>query len=243
MLARGFCGWVLAVVSAAGAAAQSAKPVQGGMSVCRRAVFEGEVEYGKAFIQPIGSGLTWMLEPIASGWIVRVLPANGPRGQHDYAELATPPYQTPPYFSVSPLLVGTDFSFRAQDAVGWNPRRFRYAASRRDFERLSASYEQYRRSATPAVQQALAELVERAPEGELRILDAHLIPGQADQAPTAATVASHFTTTAHTVEQPDGKESTELGRITWMRFRVQLDTAAGFVPAHGLHIESYACVR
>ena len=42
--------------------------------------------------------------------------------KHDYAELATPPYE-----SVSPLLLSTDFSFRAQDAVAWNPRRFRYA--------------------------------------------------------------------------------------------------------------------
>ena len=51
--------------------------------------------------------------------------------KHDYAELATPPYE-----SVSPLLLSTDFSFRAQDAVAWNPRRFRYADNSAEFQRL-----------------------------------------------------------------------------------------------------------
>ena len=35
------------------------------------------------------------------------------QGEHDYAELATPPYQ-----SVSPLSISTDFSFRAQGRGG-----------------------------------------------------------------------------------------------------------------------------
>jgi hypothetical protein len=101
---------------------------------------------------------------------VRVLPAQGPRGQHDYAELPPPPYQTPPYFSVSPLLVSSDFSFRAQDAVGWNPQRFRYAASREEFQKLAGAYDAYLHVVTPVIQQTLAELVNRAPEGEMDAL-------------------------------------------------------------------------
>ena len=81
---------------------------------------------GRAMSARSGNGLEVMLEPLASGWILRVLPASGPRPAHDYAELATPPYR-----SVSPLLISTDYSFRAQDAVAWNPRRFRYVGHAR----------------------------------------------------------------------------------------------------------------
>ena len=79
-------------------------------------------------------GLKFLLEPIASGWIVRVLAAAGRGEPHDYAELATPPYR-----SVTPLAISTDFSFRAQDAVGWNPRRFRYAANAAAFAKTGGA--------------------------------------------------------------------------------------------------------
>jgi len=240
MSARRLSGWIL-VAAVASVSAQKVHPAHAGMGVCRRAVFEGNAEYGKAFVQPLGGGLKWMLEPIDSGWIMRVLPAQGPRGQHDYAELATPPYQAPPYFSVSPLLLSTDFSFRAQDAVGWNPRRFRYAASREEFQKLAVAYDAYRRAATPAAQQTLAELVNQEPEGVFEILDTHLIPGRADQGQMAGAVASHFTTTAHSLDQADGKESVELGRITWVSFRVRLDLPSGFGPERGLRVEEFSC--
>src|SRR5579871_6468917 len=88
-------------------------------ATCTRAVMEGEVWAGQRFEKRIGNGLEVMLEPLESGWILRVLPVGAPRPEHDYAELASPPYR-----SVSPLLISTDFSFRAQDAVAWNPRHF-----------------------------------------------------------------------------------------------------------------------
>ncbi len=210
------------------------------MTTCNRAIFEGEVSFGKEFDQLLGGGLRFMLEPLASGWIIRVLPATGPRGHHDYAELATPPYR-----SITPLLVGTDYSFRAQDAVGWNPRRFRWAADAEQFRALSAAYEDYMAAPSspnaPAQEAKLVALAYRAPEAEFNILDARLIPGQADQAMTASTVVSHFTQTAHTLEQPDGKENRELGRVTWLRFRVRMDLPSGSMPARGLREEQYAC--
>src|SRR5580698_3517284 len=118
-------GWVmfLGLVSGADAA------------TCRRAVLEGEVRAGDEYVRPMGNGLEVMLEPLASGWILRVLPVSGPRPAHDYAELATPPYE-----SVSPLLIGTDFSFRAQDAVAWNPRQFRFAVDGQEFQQMLAAY-------------------------------------------------------------------------------------------------------
>ena len=186
-----------------------------------KVAFEGEVKAGQRFAHGIDGMLEFVVEPIASGWIVRVRPQNGETLRHDYAELATPPYQ-----SVSPLLISTDYSFRAQDAVGWNPRRFAYAADRASFEKLQSAFDRYKAggSGGARAQAELSAMVMRAPQGELKILDSHLVAGTADQWRMAAGVATHFTTTAHTIEAPGPGESV-LGRVTWMRFRVTLDRA------------------
>ena len=166
------------------------------------------------------------------------MPKGSPEGVFDYAQLATPPYS-----AVNPLLLSTDYSFRAQDAVAWNPRRFRYAAGAAEFARLVAAYARYVRVSPPsaASENELAAIVSKEPEGMLEILDAHLIPGAANQAGTAALVASHFNTTAHTVEDPpDGKGST-LGKLTWVRFRIGLDLPKGFVPDKGIKVAKGGC--
>jgi len=204
---------------------------------CRRATIESEVKAGQYFERKLGNGLEAKMEPLASGWILRVLPYGEARGAHDYAELATPPYQ-----SVNPLLVSTDFSFRAQDVVAWNPRRFRFAASAGEFHRLSAAYEEYRKAgASPAVEARLAALAEHAPEGTLKILDARLVPGTANQAQTAAMVATHLESTAHSVEPPADGRDTPLGRVTWLRFRMEFSVPAGFRVEPGVGVEPVAC--
>jgi hypothetical protein len=205
---------------------------------CVRGVLEGEVQAGAGYVRPVGGGLEVMLEPLASGWRLRVLPVGGRRPAHDYAELATPPYE-----SVSPLLISTDFSFRAQDAVAWNPRHLRFAADGRSFQRMLELYGEYRRTPSPsaAVQEELAKLVSRAPEGTVEILDAHLVPGTADQSKVAALVASHFSTTAHTLEQPADGKSTALGRLTWIRFRISLDLPEGSSAGQGMRLERRPC--
>jgi hypothetical protein len=206
---------------------------------CVRGVLEGEVRAGEGFVRPIGNGLEVMLEPLASGWILRVLPVRGARPAHDYAELATPPYR-----SVSPLLVSTDFSFRAQDTVGWNPREFRFVADGRSFTQLLGVYGDYRKSSSPSedVKGRLAELVSRAPQGRLEILDAHLVPGMADQTRAAALVASHFGSTAHQIEQPADGKATPLGKVTWRRFRISLELPAGFRVDKGVRLERGGCM-
>lgn len=226
--------WVFVLGVEAGWAAGSS-----GGKTCVRGVLEGEVRAGEGFVRPIGNGLEVVLEPLASGWILRVLPVEIPRPAHDYAELATPPYQ-----SVSPLLISTDFSFRAQDVVGWNPREFRFAADGHNFAQLAEVYGEYRRSSAPSgdVKGRLAELVSRAPQGRLEILDAHLVPGMADQARAAAMVASHFTTTAHRIDQPGDGKATPLGKVTWMRFRIGLELPAGFRADKGIRLERSACM-
>jgi hypothetical protein len=202
-------------------------------------VIEGELNAGKPFTRAIGNGLKVYFQPIASGWILRVLPAGGPAGEHDYAELATPPYQ-----SVTPLSISTDFAFRAQDAVGWNPRRFRFATGAAAFRDLDQAYQGFIRSgANPseAAQAALARQIARSAEGTFTMVDARLVPGTADQWRMAAAVASHFSTTAHTiVQEPDGSTS-PLGRLVWLRFRLELDLPRGFAADPTLHLESRIC--
>jgi len=179
-----------------------------------------------------------MLEPLASGWILRVLPVGNTRPPHDYAELATPPYH-----SVSPLLVSTDFSFRSQDAVGWNPRRFRFAADEASFSRLLKAYREYetKDGPSPASQENLASLVAKAPNGTITILDAHLVPGTGDQAAAAAAVSFHFVATAHTIETPADGKATVLGKISWMRFRIALEIPKGFKADRSLNVKPEPC--
>lgn len=205
---------------------------------CRAGVLEGEVRAGQPFAQNIGPGLRVVLDPLPSGWILRVLPATPARPAHDYAELATPPYH-----SVSPLLVSTDYSFRAQDAVGWTPRRFRYAPNAAAYGQLLKAYESFEATpgGAPAAQQALAEQVSHMPEGVLTVLDAHLVPGAADQAQTAANLASHFLSTAHVIEPPPDGKMTPLGRITWLRFRLALELPPGLVADRGLKVVATSC--
>jgi len=200
---------------------------------CSRVVFEGDVRAGESFEKVFAPGLRFYLEPLQSGWIVRVLAANEPRGPHDYAELATPPYR-----SVSPLLIGTDWSFRAQDAVAWNPRRFRYAANGEIFRRLAGFYEKVMGN-DPASSAKAAVLASEQPEGVLRILDARIVPGLADQAQMAATVASHLAETPHTVDQ--SAKPSPLGRVEELRFRVELDLPTGVRAVQGADVEFFLC--
>jgi hypothetical protein len=196
-------------------------------AACTSVSVEGEVAAGHSFEAALTPELEFKLEAIASGWIVRVIPAHTPRAAHDYAELATPPYQ-----SVTPLAVSTDFSFRAQDAVAWNPRRFRFAASAAEFAKLNALYASAMRGDAQA-SGAIATLVATQPEAVLTILDAHLLPGTNDQARMAAAVASHLAATPHSV---DAGAASPLGKLTWMKFRVEFTLPAGMRAAAGAHV-------
>lgn len=206
---------------------------------CRVATIQGELESGKPFRKAFGNGLDIWFQPIASGWILRVVPAAGPLGDYDYAELATPPYR-----SVTPLSLTTDFAFRAQDAVGWNPRRFRFVTSTEAYQRLLNVYQRYTQAGTtpPALLETeLSSQIADASEGTLTIQDARLVPGMADQWRMAGAVASHFLTTAHSlVNAPDGTSS-PLGKLVWVSFRLDLQLPRGFKQVVGLKVAPEVC--
>jgi hypothetical protein len=233
-------GWVmLGLLTAMGQGGATGWAARAGKAAtCSRAVVEGEAGAGQGFVKVIGNGLEVMLEPLVSGWILRVLPVGVPRPEHDYAELASPPYR-----SVSPLLISTDFSFRAQDAVAWNPRHFRFAADKSKFVELSEAYREYGSTSGPSAMNKLAKLVSRAPEGTVQLLDAHLVPGTGDQGKMAAAVASHFSTTAHSLERPGDGKATLLGKVTWVRFRISLELPEGFRADRGIVVEQYGCSK
>ena len=189
---------------------------------CPSVTFEGTVEAGKSFQRGVSATQALLLDAVASGWVVRVVPAHGSRGAHDSAELATPPYRSP-----NPLLITTDFSFRAQDAVAWNPREFRFfttAAQMGVAERAYAAT--LKEPNRPAAGAALYPLLAEACTAELQITDARIAGGTADQTIAASTVASHFSQTAHTVDT--GAAPTTLGKILLLRFRVRF----GSKPVH-----------
>jgi len=226
--------WMMVAGMLAGALPAMAQGQTAAEAMCGSASFEGEVQAGQSSIYPLGNGMMFEMEAVRAGWIVRVLPEKGPRPAHDAAELATPPYN-----SVTPLAVTTDFSFRAQDAIAWNPRRFQFAGNAAAMARLQKAYAGY--LAAPdnaALGERLAELAAGSPMAELQILDARLAPGTANQAQMAAAVASHFSQTPHTTETSG---ASPLGAITWLRFRVTLHLPRGFVAAPGMKVDWSEC--
>ncbi len=189
-------------------------------AACPALQFDGEVQAGKSYGHRLDAAHDFLLESLASGWIIRVLPAAGPRGVHDYAELATPPYRSP-----NPLLLSTDFAFRAQDAVAWNPREFRFFTTPAQLAAAARAYDaSLREPNRPAAGAALFPLIAEACTAEFRILDARIVGGTADQSLMAAAVASHFAETAHTVDT--SALPSKLGRMLSVRFRVTMHGAA-----------------
>ncbi len=202
---------------------------------CRRALLESSIHSGQGFQAEFAQGFVFGLEPLPSGWALRVVAANKPRGPHDLAELATLPYA-----SVSPLLLSTDWAFRAQDAAGWTPRRFRYASTESANATLAAGYDAVVRGDDAASRQAAA-LSEAQPEGLFEIEDVRLAPGMANQTPMAAAVSAHFTQTPHTVDT--AAPPSPLGHLEQIRFRVSLDLPTGLLAAKGVKITVFPCPR
>jgi len=210
---------------------------------CRKVSFAAEVGAGQEYRHAISARQAFLLKPVANGWRIEVVPATTTTAvsRHDAAEVATPPYQ-----SVSPLLLTTDYKFRAQDVVSWNPREFQFATNLEHIEQASADEDiLFDKSAdaakrSQAEQRLIALASSSAPDsarGQLQILAASLVPGTADQVPAAAAVASHWRTTPHTLVQPHaGAAASPLGTVESLRFAVSL-----WIPAAGANAS--ACPR
>lgn len=238
--------------------AEAAAPRQ---PACRKIVITAEVSAGQEWKVAIGQGWVFRVLPIDaaktppgldsfSGWDL-VLDREQPAGFPDALLLATPPYD-----SINEREVGTTFGVRSQDAIGWNPRSFRFLT---DPAVLRESRELYLKvirngrsnlatagtaaSPTSNLAQAsrLMALVRQSSPGQFRILDARLAPGIADAAPFAGNWALRSAQTPHTFEPaPDGK-STALGTLDWIRFSITLWLPDPWNAPAALHATRSAC--
>ncbi len=230
---------MLAGAAAVPAIGQSASPPS---AQCQRLQFTGEVNAEHQWRAGFGEGWVFRVLPIVShakvdmsGWDL-VVDRVHPAGYPDALLLATPPYN-----SISEREIGTTYGLRAQDAIGWNPRRFHFLirpAALREGQRAFLELNRERRllggsapAPSQAMKQATAELValeRHAATGEFRILDALIWPGAADPAPYAQNWALQSEKTPHTDESMMGNPPTPLGELDWMRFSITLWLPVGW---------------
>jgi hypothetical protein len=225
-------------------------------AACTRVVFEGEVSVSGDWTVPLGEGWVFRVVPIPplqaaySGWDL-VVDRRPPAGFPDALLLATMPYN-----SINEREIGTTFGLRSQDAIGWNPRSFRFIVSPVDFREARMLFRSLPANAKLEARsggsgdpkqgdwQSMARLLEiqqRASSGEFRIVDAHIVPGVADPAPYAQTWAVASSRTPHTNDEAAGGKSSPLGALKWMRFEVTLWLPARWVVPASLQRQRTAC--
>lgn len=215
---------------------------------CKKVVIEAQVAAGHEWNVPIGEGWLFRVLPIPplnagySGWDL-VVDRDQPAGFPDALYLATPPWN-----SINQREIGTTYSLRAQDAIGWNPRSFRFLTDPAAFRESQQIYDRafmHPKDSTAAAQQAASKLLlsqsEHASQGELRILDAHLSPGIADPAPFAQNWTIAGARTPHEIVPPPGASSSPLGALLWMRFSLTLWLPGSWALPADLHGTRAAC--
>ena len=209
---------------------------------CKRVVIQGQVEASKEWSHPIGQGWIFRLVPIKagekgySGWDLVVDRAGG-AGFPDALLVATPPYD-----SINQREVGTTFGVRAQDAIGWNPRSFRFLTdpdafrkaqklyfalhSNPDTDKRGREIVQVAEPSKPAnepqtsVSDSLMDIAAQSASGQFRILDARLTPGTANALPYAQNWALQQRNTPYTITSTNSP--TPFGKLDALRFEITL---------------------
>lgn len=238
---------------------------------CEKIVMMGEVTAGQEWKAAIGEGWVFRVMPIQpgspgySGWDL-VVDREQPAGFPDALMLATPPYD-----SINEREVGTTFGVRAQDAIGWNPRSFRFLTNPAFFKESQQHFQRRYSNAPPTAKDKAATgkaakdkaatdksrlenagagdpldawlegLLRRSSPGQFRILDARLTPGIADAPPFGENWALHSARTPHTVEAAPGGKSTPLGTVNWIRFSIALWLPAAWKAPADVHATRGAC--
>lgn len=228
--------------------ARGATPPQ---HVCQRLTVEGEVNTGQEWKVALGDGWVFRVLPIAaapasaSGWDL-VLDREPPAGYPDALLLATLPYG-----SINEREIATTFGLRAQDAIGWNPRTFRFVSDPQQFHKAQRWFLELMRSmqspnptsrsvgADPTAR--LLELAGSASSGQLRILDARIVPGIADPQPYAQGWALAASRTQHEIEAAPAGQASALGKLLWMRFALTLWLPSHWRPSAGFHPARLPC--
>ena len=223
---------------------------------CQKVVLTGEVSAGQEWKAAFGGGWVFRVLSIQpgqagySGWDL-VVDQEQPMGFPDALLLATPPYN-----SINEHEVGNTYGLRAQDAIGWNPRSFRFLSNTAAFRESQKLYQSMSRDGelrlagpeqsnqnTPEARSTrrLMELQRQSSPGEFRILDAHLVPGISDAASYAQNWALASPKTRHTSEPATGARATPLGELHWMRFSITLWLPGAWKTPQELHARRTAC--
>jgi hypothetical protein len=223
---------------------------------CRRVTIEGEVSAGREWKADVGQGWVFRVVPIAasqpeySGWDL-VMDREPPAGYPDALLLATPPFN-----SINEREIGTTFGLRAQDAIGWNPRSFRFLSSPDRFPEGQRLFRQLAEvgfgagttrktdgSNAPGkdAMGGLLALQKGGSRGEFRILDARIVPGIADPQPYAQGWALAGSRTQHEIEAAPAGQASARGRLLWMRFALTLWLPARWNVAAELDAASVPC--
>jgi hypothetical protein len=211
---------------------------------CEKVLIPGEVSAGHEWKVALGEGWVFRVIPIQSasavysGWDLVVDREEG-AGFPDALMLSTPPYG-----SINEREIGTTFGLRAQDAIGWNPRSFRFLT---DVPSLRPAQEAFRslnsgKGETEA-EQRLMQLAQRSAHGQFRILDARLTPGVADAAPFAQNWAAQSAKTPHEQDPVPSTGATPLGSLNWMRFTLTLWLPAAWKTPPSLGAVLGACAE
>jgi hypothetical protein len=219
--------------------------------VCQRATIEGEVDAGQEWTVALDQDWVFRVVPIAasqigySGWDL-VVDRKPPAGYPDALLLATFPYD-----SINEREIGTTFGLRAQDAIGWNPRSFRFLTDPqqfRDGQRWFQQTMQPARGPNPDARSngdgsmaRLLALAKAASSGELRILDARIVPGVADPKPYAQGWAIASSRTQHEIQAAPPGQASAQGRLVWMRFALTLWLPPRWRLSAGVHASRLPC--
>ena len=236
-LLRGVCAIVAAaLLQCVCASAHAGAPSE----PCSKLVLEGEVTAGHEWKAPLGQGWLFRIVPVPplqtgySGWDL-VVDRSAPAGFPDALYLATPPFG-----SINEREIATTFGLRAQDAIGWNPRAFRFLIDPRAFHEAQQAYPAASSVDAKAINRLL-ELQKSAASGELRILDAHLVPGTADPAPFAQQWALAASRTPHRIESSANSQGSPRGELRSLHFRLTLWLPAKWIFPPAAHPAPSPC--
>jgi hypothetical protein len=156
---------------------------------------------------------------------------------------------TPPYGSLNEREIGTTFGMRAQDAIAWNPRRFRFLNSVSDMEHVKASFQVLLKDKSgldvTVMSKAGAELLkqlDRASAGRFEVVEARLTAGVGDPPAFAEQWAMHLSRVPHTLVPSDGTQSAR-GELRWIRFKTALWLPKQWVAAPGLKTKLVKCAQ
>lgn len=249
------CGAATAASDAVAAKAQTP-------SVCKEIVLSGDVSAGHEWKAAFGQGWIFRVVPIpddktapgVGGWDL-VVDRDRAAGFPDALLLASPPYHF-----ISQREIATTFGLRAQDAIGWNPRKFRFMTSRSAFREAHRLYLELNRNGAFSAKQGsegnskkdkvqkrkmqrFLRLAQESSPGVFQIQDAHLTPGDGNVKPYALNWARQAAETPHTDEPPPEGKVTPLGKLEWVRFSVTLWLPQKWRVPHGVQAQQGACPR